>query len=94
MKIFDIYTINLFSIEYEIAATGDCFLCKALGNTAADVIEDLTATVGKINVISLYRLCEVNRITNLIKYNIIELSSIAETKRPPGRPKKYNIMRG
>ena len=94
MKIFDIYTMNLFAIEYEIAATGDFFLCKALANTEADVIQDLTETVGKIHVISLYRLCEVNRITKKIKTNIIELSSMAETKRPPGRPKKYNIMRG
>lgn len=89
-----IYVMNLFSIEYEVKSNGDGFLCKVLGNTESDVINDLRALLGEINVISIYRICEVHRITKKILTNIIELSTMNEAKKTPGRPKKYNLIRG
>ena len=92
--VYGIYTMILFSIEYQIKSNGECYLCKVLGTTESDVINDLQEHVGDINVESIYRICEVHRITKKIKTNIIELSTVNEKKKPVGRPKEYNLMRG
>ena len=79
----------LFSIEYEIVSTGQPFLCKVVGDTENDVVNDIVSQVGQIRIVSLYRQSEIHRITGSIRKRIIDHSQKKEPPRGKGRPKKF-----
>jgi hypothetical protein len=82
----------LYDVEYEIKSTGHTFICKVVGDSRDDVINDIVSQVGEIRVNSVSHLFEVHRITGSIRRNILENSLRTETKKVTGRPRKYELM--
>ena len=81
--------MTLFSIEYEVP-NGVTFICKVIGKDENDVVNDLTSQVGKVRVLSLYRMSEIHRITGTVRKGIVERSLLNEPQRK-GRPRKLDI---
>jgi hypothetical protein len=82
----------LFSIEYEVLSTGITYICKVIvSNDEKEVIDDIVSQVGKIRVLSLYRLSEVHRITDTVRKGIVERSLLKEPSKGKGRPRKLDI---
>ena len=80
----------LFSIEYEVP-NGMTYICKVIGNDETDVMDDLVSQVGRIRVISIYRVSEVHRITGTVRKSIIEGSLVKQSTRGKGRPRKLDF---
>lgn len=80
----------LFSIEYKVSG-GMTYICKVIGMNENDVMNDLILQVGRIKIISIYRVSDVHRITGTIRKNIIEQSQMKQPTRGKGRPKKLDV---
>jgi hypothetical protein len=81
----------LYDVEFEIKSTGHTFICKVIGETRDEVLNDIISQVGEIRVNSVSYLFEVHRITGSIRKNILENSLRSETKKVTGRPRKYDL---
>jgi hypothetical protein len=81
----------LFHLEYEIVSTGQPFICKIVGDSENDVVNDLVSQVGQIRVVDLYRKSEIQRVTGTVRRKIIERSLSTEPTRGKGRPRKYDL---
>ena len=79
----------LYNIEYQ-NRLGQTFICKSLGMNEEDIIKDLVSVVGEIRVLNLYHVTEVNRISGVVRRQILENSLKKENKKI-GRPRKYEI---
>ena len=80
----------LFSIEYEVQ-NGMTYICKCIGIDENDIVKDIMSQVGRITVISIYRVSEINRITDTVRKSIIERSLLKQTTRGKGRPRKLDF---
>ena len=69
----------LYNIEYQ-NRLGQTFICKSLGLNEEDIIKDLVSVVGEIRVLNLYHVTEVNRISGVVRRQILENSLRKENK--------------
>ena len=81
----------LYNIEYQ-NRLGQTFICKSLGMNEEDIIKDLVSVVGEIRVLNLYHVTEVNRISGVVRRQILEHSLKKDKiEKKVGRPRKYEI---
>lgn len=83
--------MNLYRIEYSIISNGQRIICHSVGENQDDVVQDIMSVVGKITILDVSFICDINRISGSIKKQIIQNSSETQTRSRIGRPRKYEI---